>query len=345
MNSRHVSTDITILNPLPEALAHYEASVLACLESAGRTVQVLPSTNISVASTGASRATTATRALAERLLSAPRISGRLLVLWPAFGYLDRLLWSAGPRVSIVFHDPTKLRRQFGLSKRSSKLGTLRSDSRAPGIVVHSEQARQDVLARGLRVESLVPLPMLRPRPSWRPEQTVTVLGQFKSARDVAVLEDMGPALRLLGLRPVIRGRGWPQVPGWDVVDGFLSEFEFDRHIVTSAAIVIPYKKVFQSDVAVRAAELGVPVVGPRESNVVDLFGSDWPGVLSSDANGSAWAHAVQIVSAMPSNEVERRVSNAFRDVETAWHAWALEPEYAGNTSTPSGVPRRERRPR
>ena len=55
----------------------------------------------------------------------------------------------------------------------------------------------------------------------RPLENVTVLGQFKPSRDLDLLPALATELRAQGFRPVIKGSGWPQIPGWDVDARFL----------------------------------------------------------------------------------------------------------------------------
>jgi hypothetical protein len=120
------------------------------------------------------------------------------------------------------------------------------------------------------------LPMLEPRHaqlSTGEQHTIRVLGQYKVDRDLASLQRIAanapPEWRL-----EIIGRGWPQIDGWDVRSEFVPEESFDELIYTSHAVLIPYARFFQSDVAVRALEWGVPVVGPFASSLQSALGKD-----------------------------------------------------------------------
>ena len=55
--------------------------------------------------------------------------------------------------------------------------------------------------------------------------------------------------------------------------------------------------LFQSDVAVRAAEMSVPVVGPRLSNLPWLFGEHWAGLMDPGDTAGQWATQVETVVA------------------------------------------------
>ena len=155
----------------------------------------------------------------------------------------------------------------------------------------------------------------------QPVQVLFLDIQMPELSGLDLLRTLAPGLRSLGLRPVIRGRGWPPVDGWDVRAGFLSEDAFDEAIGQAACVLLPYRLLFQSDVATRAAELGVPVVGPASSNVSDLFGATWPGAVPEGAPPTDWLSRTAAVAAWQPEDVLLRASRQFVLGEAAWRSW------------------------
>ncbi|WP_307092913.1 hypothetical protein [Arthrobacter sp. B2I5] len=102
---------------------------------------------------------------------------------------------------------------------------------------------------------------------------IRVLGQYKPDRDVALLEELASRLRS-NCNLEIVGRGWPNVKGWTVDARFVSEDELDGLISRSDAIIIPYKRFYQSGIAIRALEQAVPIVGRAGTSLRDLYGPD-----------------------------------------------------------------------
>lgn len=321
-----VPTPVYVYNPLPAALHHFERSLRSVLSSARIPLAdcVAPSTEIAGLS-GARRVRMALTELAAHLRADWR-GGHVVVCWPTYGLLEPALWlptSAATTVSIIVHDPSPLRRQVGMGRAASMVG--RGAARAPRlrIVAHSEPAAARLVESGWRRPSVLPHPLLPRRvdpAAGGPGGggTVLVCGQYKPARDLRLLAELGPALGRLGCRAVIAGRGWPDLPGWQVVDRFLSENELDRRMADSAAVLVPYSHFYQSGIAVRAMELGVPVVGPSHPFLVDLFGADWPGLVAGERVGD-WASAVS------------EVAGRARDVPAAARRFRLrcEAEWAG----------------
>jgi glycosyltransferase involved in cell wall biosynthesis len=130
------------------------------------------------------------------------------------------------------------------------------------------------------------------RPRDEPLRQVLVLGQFKPARDLEVMATIGPPLRAAGFLPVVAGRGWPEVAGWDVIDEFLSEADFVRLLTSSAAVLIPYAHYYQSGVALRALEHGTPVVGRATGFLEGVLGSNFSGAVEVWDDPSSWIAAV-----------------------------------------------------
>jgi hypothetical protein len=124
------------------------------------------------------------------------------------------------------------------------------------------------------------------------QQNIRVLGQYKVDRDIQGLMRLAtnapPEWRL-----EIIGRGWPPVDGWHICNEFVTEGRFDELIRTSHAVLIPYSRFFQSEVAVRALEWGVPVVGPYDSSLQIALGDDCGWLVKDGDWGSAVTAAVQ----------------------------------------------------
>ena len=338
MNPRPSETEpspgtVWLYNPLPEALHHYEESLLDVLNAAGVSARSLRAPSIEVR--GASRWHRARAALAELAAHAQggREPGHLVVCWPTYGLLEPALWLPfwrGSRVSIVVHDPSPLRRQLGMGRFAAAVGGRAARSPHLRVVAHSEVAAERLRGMGWAEPAPLPHPVFRTRARSAPRSaeagTVLVCGQFKPARNMSLLTELGPMLRRRGYRTVIAGRGWPSVPGWEVIDGFLSEVELDERIGSSAAVLIPYNRFYQSGIAVRAMELGIPVVGPDHPFLAELFGLAWPGLVGTD-NVVNWADAVATVA----GESERMAGAAADFRERCERAWA---GYLGRAALP-----------
>jgi hypothetical protein len=253
---------------------------------------------------------------------ASRVAGDLIVCWPVFGLAEPALWftaSAEARITLLVHDPVPLRRQIGMGRLARRLGRIGTSHRSVTVAVHSSPARDALVSLGWSEPVVLPhpiLPRFTPQPRIIDGNIALVCGQYKPARDLSLLEQIGRPLLERGFRPVIRGRGWPKVPGWEVEEGFLSEEALDRSLVDSAAVLIPYTQFFQSGVAVRAVELGVPVAGPRHPFLTDLLGTEWPGFTEAQ-NPAGWVEAVTVASGR-AQEVHSRALLLRQRCERAW---------------------------
>lgn len=321
---------VELVNPLPLALHHYQDELRDVLEAAGVDVTVAATTSAERQQTGRPAAEVLRHCLRDRLVAAgPPPGVHRLVLWPVLGYPELLMWRGPSRnTSIVFHDPAPLRRQVGLSRGAARstraAGAL---GRTRGLVVHSPTALAEVHERGYDAD-LLPHPVLAPvaRPATEPSRQVLVLGQHKEARDLELLPRLAPLLRARGLTPRIVGRGWPEVPGWEVDPRFVDEEEFVALIRDSALVLLPYTRVFQSGVAVQAAEHAVPVVGGAATNVAEMYGVDWPGLVPdhgrSGATADDWVVAVERVLGLTPAHVLPSVSDYRERAVRAWGDWA-----------------------
>jgi hypothetical protein len=275
---------VVIINPLGVALAHYTAAMVAMFEEHGIESDVI---SMPEPSAGTSRATWLRSYL--RALRTARKSGGIAVIsvWPVVGYLDFLLFRVvlGRRhgASLIIHDPQPLVFARGYGRFARWLAS-RTALGSSGIV-HSEIARE-AAAASVTLSCLVLLahPVAEPVLSETYEDgpiKVRVLGQFKADRDVSALAKIaseGP----VEWRYEVIGRNWPDIPGWDVDQRFVEEHEFNQLLGESAVVLIPYRRFFQSGVAIRSLEQSTPVVGPRSSSLRELLGADSPWLVDDE---------------------------------------------------------------
>ncbi|MBO9523184.1 MAG: glycosyltransferase [Nocardioidaceae bacterium] len=287
-----------LFNPLPVALAHYEDALAAGLEAGGVGTDRVRAPFESGGLSRVARLRVLRTAVAG-LWSALRHPGTVVVLWPVLGLLDvpvwRLLSPRGARRLVVVHDPVPLRPQRGCGRLATWLaGRVARDGRIE-VVTHTALARDALARRGLPVSWVLPHPVLPRRAprrfdSGRP--VVLVAGQYKPSRDTALLRDLGAASTALDLRIV--GRGWPEIPGWTVEERFVSEAELDAAMAAAGAVLVPYRYYFQSGIAARACELGVPVVARRHEFIASLYGAGWPGFVEEPAGDvRGWVRALE----------------------------------------------------
>lgn len=267
-------------------------------------------------------------------LIANQARGRpVLCLWPTLGYLEVIVWAMlAPRtpVWLVFHDPSPLRPQPGLSYRASRWAA--TFCRAPfrvRLVAHSVEARTELWARGLSAIYL-PYPPLPPSSQRidKPQipRTLLVLGQYKPSRDLEVMEQLGHRLRLVGLRPEVAGEGWPPIDGWHVLAGHLSEADFEKRLRSAHMVLIPYSAFYQSDVLARAAANGTPVICIRQSQPVDLLGEDYPGLISTLSADEVLDAVDRLASAEES--VHGNTGSVLPRTLSEWGAWLHDAEAA-----------------
>jgi hypothetical protein len=318
-----VRSPVLVYNPLPAALRHFETELVSVLATTGHEIIRVPVGSAEIGHGGAAdRMRAACRDLLGRLQTS-RIPGHVVVCWPVLGLAEPALWataSAQTRVTVLVHDPVPLRRQVGMGTAARTLGRLGANHPRVTVAVHSTPAATALREFGWPAPAQLPHPLLPRLVELAADRDVIlVCGQYKPARDLRLLERLAAPLKDAGLRPVIRGRGWPQVAGWEVDEGFLSEDALDESLAESAAVLIPYAHFFQSGVAVRALELGVPVVGPRHEFLADLMGQDWPGLVDSE-DPAIWAHAASDVIEQ-SDVVQHRLVELRASCERDWTAY------------------------
>lgn len=315
-----VSVDeIAIANPLPNALAHYVVELQETLERIGVSTEQYPVQAVE-GERGIVGKVRMLRAALQNPFKARGIAQAMIVTWPSLGLFDARLWStsAGDRF-VVLHDPVPIRPQVGFGPVSKRIARMKLP-RTPAIVTHSEHAARlarELLPTHKHYTALHPV-RTEQRTSMPTENfEVVVAGQFKPERDIKLLEGVGLLLPTIGATGRIYGRGWPQINGWQVEDRFLSESELDGVLASATVALIPYRRYYQSGVAIRALELGTMSLSPSNSFAYDLLGS--AGVVDDGNDPSAWIAAIVRVSESP--EFAQRAFTSYRTrVDDSWRA-------------------------
>lgn len=315
---------VAIFNPLPHALHHYVTELEETLARCGVETTSFPAPGV--------EGTRSVLRKAGRLLAHVRAARRaarshsdVICVWPVLGWYELALWSllrprhAGNNLVIV-HDPTPLRSQVGLNRPSARVASFLARGRRPTLAVHSSNASH-VVSRMLGVD---PIDLLHPILSGvakRPPREVTharvvgVFGQYKPSRNLDLLEQLPD--RLEGYEFRMGGKGWPRIAGWGQDIRFLSETELTESISGVDVVLIPNTAYYQSGIAIRAMELGVPVVGIRTPFLSSLYGDDYPGLLSGSTADDWVAAIIRAVDFVV--EPGRR---DYRDrVDQGWRQW------------------------
>lgn len=312
---------IRIANPLPQVLSHYqdelEATLTRCGIEAGRIVTHPVE--------GLAGPMGRPRMLINALTNARRnaeTEDSALQIWPSVGLWDFLLWnSSTSRNSVIFHDPTPIRRQFGFDSLSKSVARITGGARSPRVIAHSDEALTVAKFLLPRYEILKVLhPVMRIPGSLVREKNneVVVAGQYKPERDLEMLAAIGPKLSAKGLRPTIYGRGWPTgIPGWQIVDGYIAESRLQRALASARVVVVPYRNYFQSNIAVRALELGTLSVLKSSSFSRDLFGKD-DRLDVGDFTSTGEVIAGIIRAADMANESQQFLDDYERRVDASW---------------------------
>jgi hypothetical protein len=311
---------VSLVNPLPAALHHYErelVDVLGTCELAG--VQRDGSPGIEMTDGDASsRLGRAVNTLRWRLHGVDPAAVRL-VLWPVFGLADAATWVRRRGTTwLIVHDPEPLRRQVGMGRIAAQLGGYAS-RHGVGVIVHSEPAAA-VLRRNGWSTTMLPHPIRRPVDDQSlPGSRLTVLGQWKPARSLAPLQALAAAEQWRDRRDVV-GRGWPAVAGWAVDSRFVSEAELRERIAGSACLVLPYDRYFQSNIAVRCLEQRRPVVGRPHPFLQSLYGATWPGLVEDEDWVAATARAVTVTA----EELDRLRQDYWERCILAWQQFVRQ---------------------
>jgi hypothetical protein len=322
---------IALANPIGAGLAHYTESLDHVLRRCGVSPYRVEVLEPSSADYGKLRWLGNYFAAVRREVTQDRADA-LIAVWPAVGYLDIPLLAVAGRLPLylVMHDPSPLVYARGYGRVAKAVARRLTSS---CILTHSPEAQRLVVedARMPRAQEVLH-PMLEPREAPAPTDTrryVRVLGQYKVDRDVEGLERLAsqapPEWRL-----EIVGRGWPPIDGWSISNEFAAEERFDDLVRTSHAIVIPYERFFQSGVAIRALEWGVPVVGPHASSLQIALGGDCPWLVRD----GDWSTAVAAAVREDRRLVFERACDLYRRVIADWSAML-----AGTESSPATVQR------
>lgn len=287
-------TPLQIVNPLPRALHHYQRELASVLDSLGHVAwQQHP---VGSAEIGGLGRVEKLQAAVRHLRSLRSITGPVIGVWPALGHLEAF-GLTGPGGAIIHHDPVPIRRQVGYGALSVRASVSRANRVGITAVAHSAAAERRLREFGYRFVTAVPHPILPPEArSSGGDRPVRVLGQFKPARDLDLLRVLGPMLRKDGLQTEIVGRGWPEIEGWNVRGEFVEEAQLTDLISTSSVVVIPYRRYWQSGIAIRAFEASVPVVGAHGGFLDELYGGDLSLLVAPQAPPEEWVARIRDAS-------------------------------------------------
>lgn len=318
---------ITILNPLPQALLHFENELLDCMgDSVSPIRKAIPCEG--------HRKLAKLCALGRYLAAALNPLDRtcVIVLWPVLGWLDIILWSVwrGESAHLIVHDPVPLRRQPGMGRAAQRLAKAWLRYRRPTVVVLSEEAGEE-MRRLVGTECrlhVLPHPIKAPTYHLPEPQDrglarhVLVAGQYKPARHLGLLTELAARLPEIGLSLRVRGRGWPKIDGGDVESTFLSEAELDDELRSARCVILPYRHYFQSGIAVRAVELGTPVIGQHNTFLTSLAVGDSITIVESETV-DAW---LQAISHTDSTEGWFSIESLHTHVAEQWQAFLTQAE-------------------
>lgn len=320
MKQQRRKAEFRVINTLAGALSHYEDELTHNLRASGAVCEVVRVAEPS--QTGASAARWI-RDYISALVLARRTGDVVLVTWPLLGFIDLIIVGLllGKRGWVVLHDPKPLVDARGYGRFAQWCAAR--FSRAP-FLVHSEQARDAIPAPALRDRAqIIAHPMLPPcsRKSFSGSvRVVRTLGQFKPDRDLAALREIGSSLSHLDLEIV--GRRWPDVEGWTVRSEFVSEDELDELISSSDVVAVPYRRFFQSGIAIRCLEMRTVVVGPSGTSMEDLL-----GVGSRLLASERWSDAVSYaLTEQGIAEAADAGDRWFRRAAFEWTRWARSVE-------------------
>lgn len=310
------AANTVVVNTLSGALSHYTRELTHALSSGGSTTAVI---EIPEPSQSGKSGLHWLSAYVRALIQARRMGGRVIVTWPVLGYIDVILVSIvlGRRGHLIMHDPRPLVHARGYGRGWQQLASAFDRT---GLIVHSDQARGAVGSHALRRRAvLMPHPMLPPRAraEARSAGPVRVLGQYKPDRDLGALRQI--AKSGIGLPLEIVGRRWPTVEGWSVRPEFVAEEEMDALLAGSSVVVIPYKRFYQSGVAIRSLEWETPVVGPAGTSMDQLLGYG-SRLLAREE----WTSAIKYATSSAGAEVRSTAAKWYRHSSESWGRWARD---------------------
>lgn len=314
--------DLLISDPIPVVQQHYRGQLASVFASGGGSVELADWSRPVEGLTGAIGKA---RMLANAAHNVRRQRGErraVLQAWPSLGLLEARLWTSphGPRY-VMLHDPAPLRRQYGFSERSRRWAAAAPSDRRPTILVANDHAFR-VARQALphhRIEQVVhPVLSTRQDVAKTERPSVLVAGQFKPARDVALLAALGPKLRARGWETTIVGRGWPEVAGWTVHDRFVSELELGELLGRSWVHLLAYREYFQSGIAVRALEMNTPTVGEDTPFLRGVFGAGHPGLVPTGGGAGAYEQALSAIVDGAGPTLDAVHADFFARARTSW---------------------------
>lgn len=315
---------IVIINPVGGAMHHYVRELCSVLRAMQLDVVVYEQLEPSLS--GRSRISWACHHLWTVLRrSRPTSTTRSIVVWPAAGYWDLAVVGLVGRGygRVVIHDPVPLVKSLGYGRVAKQVAAYLGRG---SCIVHSVEAATQVpekldaaqvphpilVACGVRSEpvlsselsdedSLVNRVHVR-EVRRRAKPLVLVFGQYKVDRDIPLMEEIASEL---GDRCDLRvvGRGWPAVLGWEVKAAFIAEREVTRLLESADVVLVPYRRFFQSGVALRCVECGTPVVAPVGSSAATLLESA-PELLAGPT-AVDWVRAIEAAIDMPPERIDQ----------------------------------------
>jgi hypothetical protein len=325
----HRRAGVVLVNPLEKALEHYCAKLRDTLELAGHQVNVLSTPEPAHRQSGRLAWIRDHVRLLRQARALSRARGaRVLIVWPSLGFLDLgVIALLRMSADIIIHDPTPLSRSIGYGPLS-RLLTARLIPRTE-LIVHSAAAEAEVrhLAPRRRVRRMPHPLVVETHVSDRTRgdtSAIRVLGQYKADRDLDLLAALGSGELGRAFKLEILGPGWPAVAGWTVESRFLAEAELDEAIRESAVVLVPYRRFYQSGIAIRCIELGVPFVAPRVESTIELVGPDSSALVPPGAGPAAWHDAIGCAIGAGRALVAERAEKLQAHAVAEWSRWALE---------------------
>lgn len=316
---------VEVINPLGAALRHYATEVESVLRD--KSVRVETASVLEPSASGNSPVRWIldyVSALTNAKKTMRRSGAQLMVIWPVLGYWDIVLWRALgiSSAALVMHDPHPLVKAVGYSRLAKMCASLVSANIS--VVAHSQRALAVIREEVPGIAShLIPHPILEPTVAQDSVATeppiIRVFGQYKPDRDIESLEAIGRAFADAAELEV-HGRGWPEINGWRVVPTFVEEARLSELMAESSVILIPYKNFFQSGIAIRSLELGVPFVGPKSSVLADMV-DNGSSLLVEEGGAHLWVDAIVHAIKFGKGEVAD-AGKRWRNLNvSAWSDW------------------------